>query len=187
MIRTRSAVGGGLAVLVLVGAVQASGQAAAPWLHVRVEEPRRQSKVSVNLPLSVVEIALRAAPDKTVPLGHFNLDHHRHDLKVADLRRMWAELKMTGDAELVNVEDGDERVRIAREGNLVLIRVEKPAGSDAVRVEVPTQVVDALLSGDGNELNVKAALVELQKRRGDIVRVNDNGQSVRIWIDEQVK
>lgn len=187
MTRTRIGVGGGLAALVLVGAVQASGQAAGPWLHVRVEEPRRQSKVAVNLPMSVVEVALRAAPDKTVPLGHFNLDHHRHDLEVADLRRMWAELKTTGDAELVSVEDRAERVRIAREGGLVLIRVEKPAGSDAVRIEVPTEVVDALLSGDGNELNVKAALVELQKRRGDIVRVNDNGQSVRIWIDEHGK
>jgi hypothetical protein len=180
-------VGVGLAALVLVGAVQASGQTTGAWLHVRVEEPRRQSKVSVNLPLSVVEIALRAAPDKTLPLGHFNLDHHRHDLEVADLRRMWAELKATGDAELVTAENRDERVRIAREGDLVLIRVDKPAGSDSVRVEVPTQVVDALLSGNGNELNVKAALVELQKRRGDIVRVNDNGQSVRIWIDEQGK
>jgi hypothetical protein len=183
----RIGVSGGLAALVLVGAVQASGQTAGPWLHVRVEEPRRQSKVAVNLPLSVVEVALRAAPDNTVPLGHFNLDHHRHDLKVADLRKMWSELKTTGDAELVNVEDQGERVRIAREGNLVLIRVEKPAGSDAVRIEVPTEVVDALLSGDGNELNVKAALVEMQKRRGDIVRVNDNGHSVRIWIDEQGK
>jgi hypothetical protein len=187
MTRTVIGIRGGLLTLVLVGAIQAFGQTPAPWLHVRVEEPRRQSRVAVNLPLSVVEVALRSAPDKTVPLGHFNLDHHRHDLKVADLRRMWAELKTAGDAELVSVEDGDEHVRIARDGGLVVIRVEKPAGSDAVRIDVPTQVVDALLSGDGDELNVKAALAELQKRRGDIVRVNDKGQSVRIWIDEQGK
>ena len=34
-------------------------------------------------------------------------------------------------------------------------------------------MVDALLSGEGNELNVNAALAQMQKRRGDIVRVND--------------
>ena len=45
-------------------------------------------------------------------------------------------------------------------------------------------VVDALFSGQGGELNIRAGFAELQKRRGDIVRVDDNGKSVRIWIDE---
>src|SRR5262245_65563433 len=96
MSRGRIGLGVGLAAVMLAGAVQASGQAAVPWLHVRVEEPRRQSKVAVNLPLSVVEVALRAASDDKVPFGHFNLDRHRHDVKLADLRRMWAEMKKTG-------------------------------------------------------------------------------------------
>lgn len=178
----------GLAAVIVAGAIQASGQAArptGPWLHVRVEEPKRQSKVAVNLPLSVVEVALRNAPDEPFALRH-HFNHHRPfgDLQVSDLRRMWAELKTTGDAELVSVEERDRKVRIAREGGLVLIRVEKDGGAETVKLDVPTQVVDALLSGEGNELNVKAALAEMQKRRGDIIRVDDNGKSVRIWIDE---
>ena len=47
------------------------------------------------------------------------------------------------------------------------------------------EVVDALFSGEGDELNVKAAISQLQKRRGDIVRVNDETSTVRVWIDEK--
>jgi hypothetical protein len=50
---------------------------------------------------------------------------------------------------------------------------------------VPVALVDSLFAGEGEELNVKAALVELQKRRGDIVRVNDSNAKVRVWIDEK--
>ena len=191
MNKARIGVGAGLATLVVAGAIQAAGQtptpAAGPWLHVRVEEPQQQKKVAVNLPMSVVEVALKKFPDKPFSMGgHFHLDHDRPfgDLEIADLRRMWAELKTSGDAELVSVEERDKKVRIAREGGLVLIRVEKTQGGESVKLDVPTQVVDALLSGEGRELNVRAALAEMQKRRGDIVRVNDNGKTVRIWIDE---
>jgi hypothetical protein len=50
---------------------------------------------------------------------------------------------------------------------------------------VPVSLVDAFLSGEGEEGNMEAAVAELQKRRGDIVRVKDDDSSVRIWIDEQ--
>jgi hypothetical protein len=58
-------------------------------------------------------------------------------------------------------------------------------GGEEVRVEVPVSLVDAFLSGEGEEGNFEAAIVELQKRRGDIVRVKDDDSNVRVWIDEQ--
>jgi len=67
----------------------------------------------------------------------------------------------------------------------VLVHIEEPAGREVVRVEVPVEVVDALFSGEGNELNVREAFLRLQSRRGDIVRVNDERSTVRIWIDER--
>jgi hypothetical protein len=66
----------------------------------------------------------------------------------------------------------------------MLIHVDKPNGKESVRVEVPIEVVDALFSGQGEELNFRAGFAELQKRRGDIVRVKDDHSTVRIWIDE---
>src|SRR5262245_55597092 len=107
------------------------------WVHIRVEEHGRGSKVSVNLPLSVVDAAIQADPDKVISQGHIHLGHFRdddRDLSVSDLRKAWSELKATGDAEFVTVEEENEKVRIAREGNLVLVRVEKPAGREEVRI-----------------------------------------------------
>jgi hypothetical protein len=97
---------------------------------------------------------------------------------------MWAELKASGDVDLVTVEEKDENVKVARKGDLVLVKVER-LGREEVNVEVPVSLVDALFSTEGDELNVKAALLELQKRRGDIVRVSDATSKVRVWIDEK--
>ena len=50
---------------------------------------------------------------------------------------------------------------------------------------MPVSLVDAFLSGEGEEGNFDAAIAELQKRRGDVVRVKDEDSNVRVWIDEQ--
>jgi hypothetical protein len=178
----------GLGALALGAAVPGSAQTAKPgakpWIHVQVEEANG-SKVNVNLPLSLVQIGLKAAPDPVIGHGHIRLGNHS-DLKVADLRKLWAELKATGDADLVSVEDEGETVSVKRQGDLVLVRVDNPGKKEQVRVDVPLALVDALLASDGETLNLDAALAELAKRRGDIVTVNDGGDKVRVWIDERL-
>ena len=52
-------------------------------------------------------------------------------------------------------------------------------------VEVPVSLVDALLSGEGDTVNIRAAVAELQKKRGDIVTVTEPDTTVRVWIDNQ--
>lgn len=76
-------------------------------------------------------------------------------------------------------------MRIAREGDTILVTVSD--GGDAaeeVRVEIPVPVVDALLSGEGDTLNIQAALEELSMLRGELVRVIESDNNIRIWIDE---
>ena len=46
-------------------------------------------------------------------------------------------------------------------------------------------VVDALLEGEGSELNIQAAIQQLQNKRGELVQVQDGETNVRIWIDEK--
>ena len=174
----------GTALLALATAGGARAQSGPAWLHVRVEESRREAKVSINLPLAVVEAALKAAPEKITSAGRIHLGRG-DDLSVSDLRRLWKELRETGDAELVSVEEKDQSVRIARTGNLVQIRVAKPGDEEEVHVDVPVALVDALLSGEAEEVNVMAALAEVRKLRGEVVRVNDRHSSVRVWIDER--
>lgn len=177
-----------VAALTLADApVWAQGKTA--WLHVRVEEPRKESKVRVNLPLTVVEVALSMAPEKIVSGGHIHLGDHGHKLSMADLRQLWKGLRETGEAEIVSVEDKNETVNVRREGDRIRVRAEKAAGKDSrketVHVDLPVAVVDAALAGEGQEIDIRGALAQLQKQRGDIVRVDDGDSQVRIWIDEQ--
>ena len=171
------------AILLMAGPVRAQG--ATPWIHIQVEEPQTPSKVHVNLPLSVVQVALEAAPEKVISKGKIQIPDSHHDLSVADMRRMWKELDAAGDAQLVSVEDEDETVHVSREGSLFKVRVEGKAKKENVHIELPVAVVDALFSSEGDDLNVAAALEELQSLRGDIVRVGDEDSTVRIWIDEK--
>jgi hypothetical protein len=186
--------GVGLLALSVAATAAAQAQTGSAWLHVRVEEAREASKVSVNLPMAVVEAVLKASPEIIEKHGKVHFCDE-HGLKMTDIRKAWKALSQAGDAELVTVESEDENVRVMRKGDLVQVFVDnkpkagkdgKPVkGGEEVRVEVPVSLVDAFLSGEGEQGNVDAAIAELQKRRGDIVRVKDDDSNVRIWIDEQ--
>jgi hypothetical protein len=174
-----------LAVPLLGGsAAPASSSDGTAWLHVRVEEPKRRSRVHVNLPMPAVEAALKAAPDAIASDGRIHLGRHGHDLNIDDFRQLWKELKTAGDAEIVSVEEGDNRVNVSKKGDRLLIRVQEDGERETVHVDVPASVVDALFSGPGQQLNIRAAVAELRTLRGDVVRVNDRNSTVRIWIDE---
>ena len=163
-------------------------QAQTPWIHVEVDENEADdSHVKVNLPLSLVQIALEAAPDKIVDDGRLHLHNLDNDLDVEDLRRMWQELRSAPDSELVSVEDKDGRGRVSvrRQGDQILVEADDDDDKGAVRVQVPVNAVDALFSDEGQELNLKGAIEELKTLRGDIVRVDDGDTKVRIWIDEK--
>jgi hypothetical protein len=156
-----------------------------PWIHVEVDEGGGgDAHVKVNLPLSVVEVVLAAAPEKILNKGRIHL-HGDEDIDVQELRRAWSELRKSGDAELVTVENHGATVSVRREGEHVLVDVDERTAGDTVHVRVPVAVVDALFSGEGEELNVKDAIAELGSLRGDVVRVDDGESKVRIWIDEK--
>jgi hypothetical protein len=167
---------------VLALAVAAPAAAASPWLHVRVEEGKGD-KVSVNLPLSVVRVALSLAPEKITDGKHFRIDGHDH-LTIAEMKTLWRELRNTAEGELVRVESEDENVQVSREGELMVVRVDSRERDEEVAVEVPLSLVDALLAPEGDALDFEAAIQHLEGVRGDIVRVKGGDGTVRVWIDE---
>jgi hypothetical protein len=172
-----------VAVLLCTAAMPVAAQQARPWIHVNVTEGDDGTNVRVNLPLSVIGVALEVAPDKVFEKGKLKLKNA--DVSVADLRKLWTELRSAGDASLVEVDGKDGTVRIVREADLVIIKVDQAKEKETqVRIEVPVKVVDALLEGEGEDLNLQAAIAQLQDQRGDIVRVVDGDTNIRIWIDE---
>jgi hypothetical protein len=159
-----------------------------PWIHVEVlEDGGEGAKVRANLPFSLAKVALGLAPGKIsdgnfqISEGHIRFENE--DVSVEDIRKMWTELREAGEAEFVTVEEEDETVRIFRRGDRLFVHVDGE-DDERVRIEVPLALVDALLSGPEDALDLEAALAELQKMEGDeIIRVEDGEDIVRIWID----
>ena len=155
------------------------------WLHVQVNDGgEKASTVNVNLPLSVAKAALGMVPRQFTDKAVEKLNEH--DVSIADIRKLWAEIRNAGNAEFVTVQKADETVRVAREDDWVRVRVEKTGEkSESVKVDIPIGVVDALLSGDGESFNLLAAINELEGNTGDIVNVEDGDETVRVWIGSQ--
>lgn len=169
------------ATLLISGAGLATAQET-PWIHIRVTDGD-DTKVSVNLPMSLIEVAMDIAEDEILESDH-GLHFGRHkNIDLDDLRKMWAELRDGGDAEYVTVDDDGEQVKIWRQSDKVFVSV-TDEGEKKVDLQVPFSVVDTLLQGEGNELNLVAAVREMAKaNNGEIIQVNDGDTNVRIWID----
>ncbi len=178
-----------LAVVSTLGAGGLEAQQSSPWIHVQVTEPGEDGKnVRVNLPLALAEVALSIVSDETISKGQIKLEEH--DVSIEDLRLLWKELKASGDAEFLTLQEKDKEVRISRQGDRIRIHVDKAGGDEGdagdkqVRIEVPVTLVDALLGGESDRLDLQAALAELTEERGDIITVRDGEKLVRVWIDE---
>lgn len=174
-----------LLTLALVATVPAAADTDL-WLHVRVDG-RHGETVSVNLPLSLVEAALPMIPAEHFRDGRLVIDDHHwdsgHDLSIADLRTIWQELKSSPDMTFVTVEDRDELVKVAKNGAYLLVDIEDD-GRESAQVRMPMTVVDALLSGEGNELDIRAAIDALVAHgEGELVTVSEEDEQVRVWVD----
>ena len=155
-----------------------------PWIHIEVlEGGEKEAKVKVNLPIKLARTALEMAPDDVMDEGRIRVNHR--DFEVKDLRAMWKEVRNAGDAEFVTLQEEDATVKVYRKGSKLFVNVDETRGNKKqVRVEVPVALVDALLAGNGETLNVDAAVAELERMGpGEVVRVHDGDDSVRIWIE----
>ncbi len=157
------------------------------WLHVRVEEGKAGKDgetVRVNVPLSLAEKVLPAIHVDRFEGGKVRLEDG--EIKDVDLKAILQAVRETRDGEFVTVE-GKDNVRVAKEKGHLLVKVREGDGAGAkVDVQVPMAVVEALLSGEKNELDVAAAVRALARHGEDfLVTVNDEGTSVRVWIDSE--
>lgn len=170
--------------LALCGLLAGSAAATATedlWLHVRVDEAHG-AKVSVNLPLSMVEKAMPMIPAGHMHHGHLEFDDWQ--VTTQELRELWAEIKNSPDMAFVNVEDQGEHVRVWKQGDYLRVTVDGRHDGEQVEVRVPLTVVDALLSSDGEEMNFQAAIAALVDHgEGELVTVSDNQDRVRVWVD----
>ena len=166
-----------LVSMAVPGAAFAKSAAPAKRLHVEVSESSGD-EVSITVPISLARAALAIA-------GESHITIEDDDVKVSELRAAWKELKASGETVRIDAKDGDDEVKITNERGSVRIEVkDRRSGKSTVKVVVPESAVDALLSAEGSELDLGAALGALSEGfRGDLITVDDGGDRVRIWVD----
>ena len=172
----------GLALLLLVAPADAVDRD--QWIHIAVDETDgRGERVRVNLPLSIVEAVLPLIESDELHDGKIWLDDS--ELSHADIVKILAAVRDAQDGEYVTVESVDENVRIAKEGKYMTVKVEEHRG-EVVDIRVPVSVLDALVSGKDDELDLLAAIRVLGEH-GDqtLVTVEEKDSTVRIWIDRK--
>ena len=194
-----------------IGLHAAQAQEPQPWIHLDMTG-ERGANMNLNLPLAAIEAALAMAPEAVVDGdGQLQLGGDRQ-IPVTAIRTAWTQLRDVGDLEIANIRDGAQSIRVAREGDIILVDVTgtddgddagRGGGTDQddaehdgderrrgrrdigeVQVRVPVSVVDALLSGTGETINVRAAIQELASLRGEMVQVDHPDGRIRVWIDE---
>ena len=165
------------AALLVAGTAFAAGDL---WLHVKVDEGEEGAKVRVNLPFALLEKGISAMPEKHLDHAFVHIDEM--DVEVGELREMWNEVRSSPDMTFVTVDEGDERVRIWKEGDYLKIRVEDGIDEEVI-VDLPVAMVDALLGGES--LDIRAALEILSERGGgELVSVRERDETVRVWVDQ---
>lgn len=163
-----------IAVLVALPLVGINAETADRWLHVRVQDGD-EANVAVNLPLAAV-----AAAVELVPADVRRMEIDNTDFSVEDLRTMWTELRAYPNEELVKVDEPDQKVLVSLVDDYLRVTV---TGTENVRLRIPAAVVDVLLSGEGNELAIGAALEALAESGSQELVTVEGDENVRIWID----
>jgi hypothetical protein len=152
-------------------------------LHVTVSEGEEE-KVSLNLPVSVVSALLPVLESQMGP--HLQKDHVRlggHELDIEQLRQIWSALKVEGSYELANIQSADEKIRVTLDEENLLVQTDEDS-EEQIHVRLPVSVVDELLSGNGDELNLAGALGKLASLgAADLVEVRSRDSHVRVWMD----
>jgi hypothetical protein len=156
------------------------------WLHVRVQAVADAAEtVKINIPLSLVETMLPLVEDQALQNGNIHFDNK--DISTAELRKIWQAVKDEGDTEFVTVEKKGENVRVFTQSKFLMVQSDKNS-TEKVNIKIPLAVVDAMLSGSGEELNLVAAVQALrQSGVRDIISVQDHKNTVQVWIDQDSK
>jgi hypothetical protein len=157
------------------------------WLHVKVHDAKEDSHVTVNLPLSMVEKTASLIPAEARNAGKLRMGG-KGDMDIAQLRQLWNEVKNRPDATYVTVDEKDSKVRVAKIGDYLSIIAkdhgDRQGSRENVEVKIPLEVVSALLSGTGEEMNIGAAIQALARRgAGELVTVDGDAETVRIWVN----
>jgi hypothetical protein len=154
------------------GTVAATGVA---WLDVR-EGGANGTRILVPVPLVAAEVAAAfiPTPDLRLKMDREALAH------LGSARKIVQALRDAPDGELVRVEDGDETVVVAKDGDT--LRVHVTGDTEKVDVNVPLAAALDIIRPDGR-IDASAAVRGLRYARfSTLVEVQDGDDHVKISV-----
>jgi hypothetical protein len=157
------------------------------WLHVRVISTNSKGEtVRVNVPLDLAEKVLPAIDHDRLHNGKVRIGCM--DCDGVDVRTLFEAVRTAKDGEYVTVQSNDADVSVMKKDGQMLVHVhDKNKSKDSrIEVKVPMKVVEALLSGSKDELDIVAGLHALASQ-GDVelVSVKDEENTIRVWLDSK--
>lgn len=171
-------------MIALLVAVLSAGMvsAADQWLHVKIDSNDADGEaVRVNIPLSLVEKVLPMIESEEMSHGVIRIDDA--EMEGIDLKELLLALKETEDTNFVTVQSNNETVRVAKEGEFFIVRVEED--NERVNIKMPMSVIDAVAEGASDDgLDLSALIRALgEYQGGDLITVESDEEQIRIWID----
>lgn len=169
---------------ILALALTASAASADMWFHVNVVEAGNDNtRVSVNLPFSMIEQVMPMISAEEYNGGALVIDDE--DFDASKLRNILDAVRNSPEATFAEVETNDEHFVVYREGDYLRVSTaEASADGTEIDARLPLSVVEALLSGPPNTLDLAAAIRALADHGpGDLITVRDGETQVRVWID----
>jgi hypothetical protein len=157
------------------------------WLHVRVISTNSKGEtVRVNVPLEMAEKVLPAIDHDRLHNGKVRIGCM--DCDGVDVRTLFEAVRTAKDGEYVTVQSNGADVSVMKKDGQMLVHVhDKNKSKDSrIEVKVPMKVVEALLSGSKDELDIVAGLHALASQ-GDVelVSVKDEENTIRVWLDSK--
>lgn len=158
-------------------------------LHVEVVDvDSGDLQVSLNVPVTAIESMLEVLHDQLGDqLGSdFDLDFRDFGHSGFDLRQMYLALRDEDLDDFLEVNDGDEHVKIWKDREAFQLRVSHDGETrPTAMVYLPLPMLDAMFAGpDGSPPDLKAALLELEAMAPiTLVEVYDRDQTVKIWLE----
>ncbi len=175
----------GLGLFLVAGAAAADTQR---WLHIKVhEQTGDRARVSINLPVAMIEAVAPLVDAKSMHGHHLRIDHS--DIDGADLRQIWQTMRTASDGNYVTVDSDHDNVRVRKQNGFMYIQAsDRRERGERVEVKIPVTVVDALFSGDDDDLDLGAAMRALARAgEGEFVTVTSDDATVRIWVDARAE
>jgi hypothetical protein len=118
---------------------------------------------------------------RSAPRGKISLD--KEDIDTEELRSVLRAVRAAREGEYVRVDGVDEDVRVSKQGDLLHVRVNEPAVGGAeentVNIRLHMSVLEALAAGEGEDLDVLAAIHALGEHgEGELVVVHDEEATI---------